>query len=49
MEQTEIAVSRMQAAGGKLDWSILWKLVDTTRSIPTLSNVLARDLLQDSN
>ena len=39
-------VHRMQATGDAMDWNILRKFLLQARSIPSLSNVLARELLQ---
>ena len=48
VERTASEVSGMQSPGGKINWYILWKLFDTARSIPTMSDGVARKLLQDA-
>ena len=48
VERATSEVSGMQSPGGKINWHILWQLFDTARSIPTLSDGVARKLLQDA-
>ena len=46
VEEFRLKVHGMQAAGGEMDWNILREFLLRARSIPSLPDGLARELLQ---